>query len=54
MTQVTSTQVVNPLTTNAPVCAVQDSTALKNCNFLNHANIALTISCDHSLESLSS
>ena len=42
---------LNPLTSNAPV---KDSTALKNCNFLNHANIALTISCDHSLESLSS
>ena len=30
---------------------MQDSTGLKNCNFLNCANIALTISCEHWLES---
>ena len=36
-----------------PYAPVQDSTALKNCNFLNDANIALTISCDYSLERLS-
>ena len=28
-----------------PHAPVQDSTALKNCNFLNHANIALTSIC---------
>ena len=39
---------INPLTPEPPV---QDSTALKNCNFLNRVNITLTISCHHSLES---
>ena len=34
-----------------PEPPVQDSTSLKNCNFRNHANIALTISCHHSQES---
>ena len=27
--------------------AIQDYTALKHCNFLNHANIALNVSCEH-------
>ena len=43
-------QHINPLTPEPPV---QDSTALKNCSFLNRANIALTISFHNSLESTS-
>ena len=38
----------NHLTPEPPV---QDYTALISCNFLNRANIALTISFHHSLES---
>ena len=34
--------------------AVQDSIALKHCNFLNRPNIALTISCENWIESSSS
>ena len=45
---------VNPLTSEPPrKPPVQDSTALKNCSFLNRANIALTISFHYSLESTS-
>ena len=41
----------NPLTPEPPVTARTRLHCFKNCNFLNRANITLTISCHHSLES---